>query len=281
MVVIAGMPAAAVEPSPTGISPEFRDLEYARVDGQSLQLDLYQPKASIDAAPLIIWVHGGAWRSGSKDQMPVGRWLQHGFAIASVDYRLSGAAPFPAQAHDIHSAIRWLRLHSVEYQLDPARFAIAGSSAGGHLAALVGTTSDVAELAGDQNLGVTSEVQGIVSFFGASNLVTILDQSTPHGLSVRVPALQLLLGGQPREKFELARLASPASHVDASDPPLWLVHGDQDPQMPIEQSLELEAAYQRQKLPVIFRVVRGGKHGGEGFFTAEQLDRISLELFPE
>ncbi len=261
--------------------PQHRDLEYGRVGERSLRLDLYQPPTVPDSgAPTVVWVHGGAWRAGSKADVPVSRWLSDGFAIASVDYRLSPEAPFPAQVHDIKAAIRFLRAQAGQYGLDPKRFVVAGSSAGGHLAALVGVSGHVNELEGE--IGdfdsTDSSVQAIVSFYGASNLASILSQSTPHGLSVRVPALQLLLGGQPNEKPDLATLASPVAHVDRADPPLWLIHGDADPQMPIEQSYELSEKYKTQSLPVSFEVIAGGKHGGKEFYEPQRLDRIAGQL---
>src|SRR5207253_47677 len=148
---------------------------------------------------------------------------------------------FPAQIYDIKAAVRYLRETAKQHGIRTEKIAISGGSAGGHLAALVGVTNGVKELEGD--LGPyrdqSSDVQAIVVFYGASDLTTILSQSTPHGLSVRVPALELLLGGQPDSKSELARLASPVFHVDKSDPPLLWFHGDQDPQMPINQAHEM------------------------------------------
>jgi dipeptidyl aminopeptidase/acylaminoacyl peptidase len=114
-------------------------------------------------------------------------------------------------------------------------------------------------------------VQGIISFYGGANLTTILKQSTPHGLSVRVPALDLLLGGQPENLPALARLASPVFHVDRRDPPLLLLHGDQDPQMPVNQSLELFSVYKSAKAPVQLEIVHGAGHGGAMFYDAERM----------
>ena len=121
-------------------------------------------------------------------------------------------------------------------------------------------------------------MQGIISFYGAANLTTILKQSTPHGLNVRVPALDLLLGGQPDELPALARLASPVFHVDRRDPPLLLLHGDQDPQMPINQSHELCGAYKKVNAPVQFEVVHGAAHGGAAFYDAERLPVVKKFL---
>jgi acetyl esterase/lipase len=246
------------------------DIEYARVGDLSLKLDLHRPQAA--NPPLIVYVHGGAWRAGSKSDVPIAKLLDHGFAIASVDYRLSTQAVFPAQIHDIKAAIRFLRAKSELFHLNTSRIAIIGSSAGGHLAALVGVTNGNKALEGTigEHLSQSSEVQCIVSLFGASNLQTILSQSTEFGLKMRVPALQLLLGGQPTEKLDLAKLASPVAHLDKDDPPLLLIHGDADPQMPPQQSQELAKAYEALKLPVRLIVLPGSKHGGREFYDDER-----------
>jgi acetyl esterase/lipase len=250
----------------------IRDIEYARAREQSLKLDLHLPPGKT-SSPLIVWVHGGAWRSGSKNSMPLSKLIEDGYAIASVDYRLSTEAKFPAQVHDIKAAIRFLRAHGNDWKLSSKKIAIAGDSAGAHFAALVGVSNGNGELEGEVGNDRTqsSDVQGIISFYGAANLTTILKQSTPHGLSVRVPALELLLGDQPTNVLALAHLASPVFHVDRHDPPLLLLHGDQDPQMPINQSHELCGAYQKVKAPVQFEIVHGAAHGGAAFYDPERL----------
>ena len=250
----------------------LHDIVYARVDGSVLRLDLHLP-AGRPRAPLIVWVHGGAWRSGSKQDMPLTRLVADGHAIASVDYRLSSEARFPAQVHDLKAAIRFLRGQGDRWKLPTRKIFIAGDSAGGHLAALVGVSNGRAELEGvlGNDRSRSSDVQGIISFYGGANLTTILKQSTPHGLDVRVPALDLLLGGQPDVVPVLARLASPVFHVDKHDPPLLLLHGDQDPQMPVNQALELAGAYQKVKAPVQLEIVPGAAHGGRMFYDEERL----------
>lgn len=260
-------------------SEVLRDIEYAVVDDHRLLLDLYRPDPGRhERPPLIVWVHGGAWRSGSRSSMPLAALVeQHGYAIASVDYRLSPVAPFPAQLHDLKAAIRFLRGEAGEYGYDASKVVIAGASAGGHLAAHVGVTNGHPALEGTvgDHDGQSSTVHAVIDLYGPTNFHTILKQSTPHGLGVRIPALQLLLRGQPEDKPDLATLASPVFHVDPSDPPLLMIHGDQDPQVPINQSHELHGAYKAAGIGerAILEVVHGGAHGGKPFYDER---RISL-----
>jgi acetyl esterase/lipase len=244
-------------------------IPFAAVGDTTLRLDLYRPKAIEGVQfPIVIWVHGGAWRAGSRDNMPLRRLVERGIAVASVDYRLSPVAKFPAQVHDIKAAIRFLRSKAKSYDLDPRRFAVAGASAGGHLAAVVGVSGGMRALEGTigEHLSESSAVDVIVDYYGPTNFKTILQQSTPHGLSVRVPALELLIGGRPEDHPQLASLGSAVEHVDQSDPPLLMIHGDQDPQVPINQSHELHGRYKAFKLPVKFEVIHGAAHGGNEFY---------------
>lgn len=251
--------------------PMHADIEYARIGDLALKLDLHIPTAP--NPPIIVYVHGGAWRAGSKSDVPIVKLLNHGFAIASVDYRLSTQAPFPAQIHDIKAAIRFLRAKADRWKIDAKRIAIIGSSAGGHLAALTGLSNAHAKLEGavGRYLDQSSHVDAIVSFYGASNLQSILGQSTEFGLGVRVPALKLLLGDLPEQVPALAKLASPISHLDAKDPPLLMIHGDADPQMPLAQSEELQKACETKKIVSRLIVLPGAKHGGDEFYDREHL----------
>lgn len=252
-----------------------RDIEFAKIDDLSLKLDLYQPVGAA-SPPLIVWVHGGAWRAGSKDSMPLHELVKRGYAIASVDYRLSPVAKFPAQVHDCKAAIRFLRAKAKQYGYDASKIGIAGSSAGGHLVAEVGVTNGHPKLEGKigNHLEQSSSVQAIVDYYGPTNFLTILKQSTPHGLSVRVPALQLLLGSQPEENAALAKLASPVFHVDRNDPPLLMIHGDADPQVPINQSHELHGRYKQLGLPARLEVIHGGAHGGSEFYDQARINLV-------
>ena len=252
----------------------FKDVVYATADGKPLALDLYLP-ANVQHPPLVIYLHGGAWKDGDRAQYPAFL-VARGFAVASLDFRSTNVAPFPANVHDIKAGIRFLRRKAATYGYRPERIALVGASSGAHLANEVGVTGGNAELEG--KLGdypqQSSRVQAIVSYFGASDLTTILAQSTPFGLSVREPALVLLLGASPDKVPELARLASPVFHVDKGDPPLLLLHGDQDAQMPINQSHELEGAYRKLGLDVDFMVVHGVGHVGGPFFEGEPVERV-------
>lgn len=275
---------ANFHPATTEASERFdievsRDIEFARVDGHSLKLDLHRPVGA-KSAPLVVWVHGGAWRAGSKNSMPLGELARRGYAIASVDYRLSPVAKFPTQVHDCKAAIRFLRANAKTYGYDASKIGIAGSSAGGHLVAEIGVTNGHAKLEGTvgEHLDQSSSVQAIVDYYGPTNFLTILKQSTPHGLSVRVPALQLLLGSQPEENVSLAKLASPVFHVDKNDPPLLMIHGDYDPQVPINQSHELEGRYNELGLPVQMEVIHGGAHGGPRFYDETRIELVDQFL---
>jgi acetyl esterase/lipase len=253
------------------------ELEFARVGATPLLLDLHLPEKTPQPPPVVVYVHGGAWRTGDRKELPILGLLQHGFAVASVDYRLSPVAPFPAQIHDIKAAIRYLRANAVALHIQGKSIGIAGSSAGGHLAALVGYTQDHAELEGSVggHRNTSSQVSAIVSFYGASNLQSILGQSTEFGLGVRIPALKLLLGDLPEKTPSLAKLASPVAHLDAKDPPALLFHGELDPQMPPAQSVELETACQAAGLSVELVKLPQAKHGGDAFYTPQQLLHVA------
>ncbi|MEY4641076.1 MAG: Lipase 2 [Pseudomonadota bacterium] len=274
MLLATSLPATAQ-------TTEHRDVVYAEVDGKALGLDLYVPGAN---APLVVHVHGGAWRAGTKaDGVPTFL-LDAGYAVASLDFRQSTDAPFPANVHDIKAGIRFLRANAAEYGYNADRILITGASSGAHLAVLVGVTNGHAELEGavGTHPEASSEVQAVLSYFAATDLTTILSLSTPFGVGVREPSLKLLLGDLPDQVPELAQLASPVYHVDANDPPLLLLHGDRDPQMPVNQSLQMLGAYEDKGLDVAFIPVHGAAHGGPLFnepkYTAPALAFVERTL---
>jgi acetyl esterase/lipase len=248
---------------------DARDIVYATAADRKLVLDIYLPQGNTNPY-LVVWIHGGAWHSGSKESPPLS-FVQSGYALASVDYRLSTEAKFPAPIHDIKASIRYLRANAADYGYNADKIIIAGSSAGGHLAALVGVTNNDKELEGDlgQFTETSSAVQAIIDYYGPANFTTILQQSTPHGVSVRGPAMALFLGQTVANAPELAKQASPALQVDTGDPPLLIFHGDQDIQVPINQSHELVGVYKRNNLIVHLEVVHGGEHSDKPYFNPE------------
>jgi len=249
------------EPVPAQV---LRDLEYARVGAKSLRLDLYLPRRESGARlPVVVWIHGGGWRSGNKSRTRAPEVLGDGYAVASINYRLSHEATFPAQIHDCKAAIRWLRAHADRYGLDPERIGAWGSSAGGHLAALLGTSGDVAELEGDVggNLDQSSRVQAVCDFFGPADLLAVLEPGAWASHGRPTSSVALLLGGPVAERVDLARLASPVTHVSADDPPFLIVHGDQDAVVPLDQSERLYRALTAAGVECTLHVVKGAGHG--------------------
>ena len=256
------------------------DIVYAETDDGPLLLDLYLPDTA--NPPLVLWIHGGAWRFGSKDEPSALPIVEQGFALASIEFRQSPVAPFPAQVHDIKAAIRFLRANAGRLGFRAERVAIWGHSSGGHLAALIGTTNDVTDLEGalGEHLDQSSAVQAIIDMAGPTDFTTILAQSTEFGVSVRKPALELLLDGdlEVPDVVARARQASPYFHVSAGDPPLLVMHGVQDPQVPINQALQLQVAYERLGLVVEHHWLVDAAHGSPDYYRGEALQKITRFL---
>ena len=240
----------------------LRDLIYAVPDGRPLTLDLYLPPGT-GPRPLVIWVHGGAWYEGSKEYCPAKPLTDRGYAVASINYRLSHQALFPAQIHDCKGAVRWLRARAAEYGLDAGRVGAWGDSAGGHLVALLGTSGDVPELEGDSggNLDQSSRVQAVCDWYGPTDMLQMsaapseIDHDAPDSAEAR------LFGGPIHEKRDLARLANPITFLRPDAPPFLIVHGDRDPIVPLHQSEILARALRASGVPVTFLTVAGAGHG--------------------
>jgi acetyl esterase/lipase len=251
---------------PTGV-PEgtvvHRDMPYVANGHERQKLDLYVPKGE-KKLPLIIWVHGGAWTSGSKDRPVPLNYLSDGYAVASVGYRLSQHAVFPAQIEDCKAAVRWLRAHAQEYSLDPNHFAAWGESAGGHLVAMLGTTGDVKSFDVGENLGISSRVQAVVDCFGPTDFVQMDEHRLPNGQvhNTQDSPESRLVGGPIQENKDKVAKANPITYVSKDDPPFLIVHGDADPLVPHHQSELLEASLKQAGVPVSFYTVKGGGHGG-------------------
>ena len=262
----------------------YRNLPYVTNGHQRQKLDLYLPKdgnAVRHAAhnfPLIIRIHGGAWLGGSKDMERPGDYVHEGYAVASIGYRLIQHAIFPAQIEDCKAAIRYLRANAQKYNLDPNRFAAWGWSAGGHLAALVGTTGDVNEFDVGENLNVSSRVQAVVDYFGPADLLRMDEGREPNSMfhSNSNSPESKLIGCNVPDNPEKAAKASPVTYITKDDPPFLIVHGDKDPLVPHHQSEILEAALKKAGVPVTFYTVKGGGHGG---FKDPNVAKLTKEFF--
>jgi len=256
---------------PDGITVQ-RDLEYVAGGDSRQRLDLYLPAEVAGPRPVVVWIHGGAWRGGSKEKCPALFLTTHGYAVASIGYRLSQQAHFPAQIEDCKAAVRWLRAHAAQLRLDPDRMGVWGASAGGHLATMLGTAGDVRELEGPGgNLGQSSRVQCVVDYFGRMDLLMASRQNNADVTA----AITQLLGGPADENPEQAGRANPIRYIRPVPPPFLIVHGDRDPRVPLVQSELLVDALQKAGGEVALHVVAGGGHGGAGFDTAEMRQRIA------
>jgi acetyl esterase/lipase/cyclophilin family peptidyl-prolyl cis-trans isomerase/catechol 2,3-dioxygenase-like lactoylglutathione lyase family enzyme len=247
--------------APEGVTVR-RDIAYVAAGHARQKLDLYLPKAE-GPLPLIINIHGGAFRMGSKeDGVPV-EYLSLGYAVASIGYRLSGDAIWPAQIEDCKAAVRWLRANARTYGIDPDRFAAWGASAGGHLASTLGTAGWVKEFEVGENLEVSSRVQAVVDYFGPTDFLQMDAHRLANG-QVHDPAdspESQLIGGALQENPDKAARANPITYVTRDAPPFLICHGDADPLVPHHQSELLEAALRRAGVPVTFYTVTGAGHG--------------------
>jgi acetyl esterase/lipase len=277
LAMLAACPAVAQEPrakaraqrpsSPEGVTIE-RDLAYGPHKERNT-LDLYLPTEGEAPRPLVIWIHGGAWRGGSKDggPRPAMQLLRRGYVVASINYWLSQHAPFPAQIEDCKVAARFLRANASKYGLDPDHFGAWGGSAGGHLAALLGTSGEVKDPEGDgSNPCVSSRVQAVCDIFGPANLFTIAAQSGPDStLQHDAPDSpeSLLLGGPILDRKDAARRASPVTYITGDDPPFLIVHGDKDTTVPVGQNRELHASLRKAGVDSTLMIIPGVGHGPE------------------
>jgi acetyl esterase/lipase len=256
----------------------LRDIVYAQPDGHPQQLDLYLPQDAPTPLPLVIWIHGGAFRMGDKENPPAERLVARGYAVASINYRLSQVALFPAQLHDCKAAVRWLRAHATIYQLDAQRFGAWGSSAGGHLVAMLGTTGGVAALEGDGgHAEQSSQVQAVCDFYGPTDFSQMDTQgSEMHHDAPDSPESQLV-GGAIQAHPDRVAQANPIPTVLAGRvyPPFLIMHGDRDPLVPIGQSVLLYEALRRVGAEVTFRTVPGAGHG----FAGPEIDQAVDEFF--
>jgi acetyl esterase/lipase len=255
------------------VSAIIRDVVFKRVGGRELKLDLYLPPGVDTLSPLVIWVGGGGWiQMGKGGCERLAAWLTgYGFAVAGIEYRVSGEAIFPAQIQDCKAAVRWLRAHAAEYGLDERRIGAWGDSAGGHLVELLSTASGVSEFDED---GVhpeqSSAIQACCSFYGPSDLT---DLPAASDLVTR------LLGCPAEACPEVAAWASPITYASASSAPHLLVHGDADAIVPISHSYRFLVALAQHGVDVVLYVRHGVGHEGEAFYGNAEVRRMVVRFF--
>jgi acetyl esterase/lipase len=249
-----------------------RDVNYAGTKDRYQTLDLFvPPEAKSQPVPVVVWIHGGGWVTGGKKSRMSLKLVPRGFAVANIEYRFSNEAIWPAQMYDCKAAIRWLRAHANQYNLDPKHIGVWGASAGGQLVLMLGTTGGIKSLEGDEgNKKYSSDVQLVADWFGPTDFTHIAEQipkADPHHQSP-IDALDLvskLLGGPIPTHLEQAKQASPITFLSKSSAPTLIVHGDADHIVPVEQSREYCDEAKRLGADVTLHVVPNGGHGDPNF----------------
>jgi acetyl esterase/lipase len=246
-----------------------KDIIYQKVGDRELPLDLYIPPGASEPLPLIIWIHGGGWKGGSKNGINrCADVLKHGYALASVEYRLSGEAIFPAAIEDCKAAISYLRWKAPKLGIDPDSFGVWGSSAGGHLVALLGTTNDVLDFDTHSVTKMASPtVQAVCNWFGPTDFLRMNDVTGGIDHDAANSPESLFIGGPIQDHPEKAQRANPVTYVSPSDPPMLLMHGDNDQSVIYNQSELLYRALQKAGVKSqLYKV----KNGGHGFRNADE-----------
>ena len=248
-------------------SRTVRDIVYAKAGDVDLKLDVYIPKKPAEPMPVVVWIHGGGWKNGSKGgggrAAPL---LQRGYAIVDVDYRLSGVAIFPAAVKDCRAAVRWVKANATTYGWDSNRVAVMGSSAGGHLAAFIGTASDQDEFDTTDHAEQSDRVQAVVDLWGPTDFLQMdefshKDSRLIHD-SADSPESRFLGGPIQDEPYRsIAAKANPITYVSKDDPPFLIIHGDQDLSVPVHQSELLHKALESAGVEVTLHVEKGDGHG--------------------
>lgn len=248
-----------------GTQSNLKDISYQSQGHSRQKLDLYLPD-NPKGAPVILWIHGGGWEAGDKAGPPITGLKSHGYAIASMNYRYSKQAPFPAQLEDAKAAVRWLRAHAGDYGYDGNRIAVWGHSAGGTLVALLGVTANQRQFDVGDNLQVSSAVQAVVAMSGPTDFPVIIDHAFATGTARDPKAVVQVVGrflGAPLDQAKAkGALASPVTYASAQAAPTFIVHGEKDPIVPAEQAELFQAALQKAGAKSELRIIPGADHGG-------------------
>ncbi len=240
-------------------------VEYGRGGSHPLLLDLYMPQGRVKAGPVILFIHGGAWKGGKRGDMKFYcvKFAEKGFVTATASYRLTQEAPFPAAVEDVKCAVRWLRANAAAYQIDPNRIAVSGNSAGGHLALMVGYSDDPSLEGAGGNPGVSSRVCAVVDFYGPTDLTT--EYARKQNLVTD------FLGGKTYEEApEVYKQASPMCHLTKDDPPTLIFQGTIDSLVPVAQADALAAKLEELGIDHVYERYEGWPHAMD---VAEAVNR--------
>jgi acetyl esterase/lipase len=234
-----------------------RDVGYAVVDGQSLSMDVVTPKVGKGPFPAVLCIHGGGWSSGHKKDMVGCAYMlsQLGFVTTTIDYRLAPQAHFPAQVEDAKAAVRYMRGHARELDIDPNRIGVIGSSAGGHLALFLGTTDKLPSDASQSR--VSSAVAAVVSLAGPTSLSLPLPPNSEK-------IAERFIGKSRSENPELFEKASPVHYLTAATAPILMIHGSKDELVPYNQATTMLAACKNKGIEAELITIADGGHGGGG-----------------
>jgi len=232
------------------------DITYLTINNYALKLDVYQPRKPASAVPTVIYFHGGGWVSRDKDEATLRLlpYLQMGWAVVNVDYRLAGAALAPAAVEDCRCALRWVAQHAADYKFDSSRIVLIGASAGGHLALMAGMAPHSAGLDEECPAGDDVRVAAIVNWFGITDVADLLG-----GKNQRDYAVAWL--GKQKDRKKIARRLSPLTYVRPGLPPIISVHADKDPTVPYSHAVRLHRALAKAGVPNQLVTIRGEKHG--------------------
>jgi acetyl esterase/lipase len=258
----------------THLERKWLDIPYAHVS-QAEKLDIYLPNKGIGPFPIIVAIHGGSFYMGDKRDFqiaPILEAVDQGYAVVSINYRLTGEAKFPAQVHDVKAAIRWIRANSKQYLLNPSKIALWGDSAGGYLSAIAGTSTGNKALE-DPTLGnpnQSCEVSAIVDWYGPIDFSTMTGIKRMEGVGVR------LFGKSVNEAPDLYALSNPETHLTRNAPPVLIQHGAQDRLIPHEQSTHFAEEYRKTvgHDKVVLDVFPGADHLDEQFNTPQNVQRV-------
>ena len=244
------------------------NIPYSNDQSHKHKLDIYLPQQTNKAVPVVIFVHGGGWRSNDKyaDMGYMGNTLrsliESGFAVASIDYRFSTEAIFPAQIKDCNRAISFLYDHAKEYHLDRNHMAVMGFSAGGHLASLIGLSkNNNAAVFFEKGTSKSFGIRAVVDFYGLTDLLLVDDNDDPQSF------VSVLLGAAPISRPDLAKTASPVTYVDKNDPPFLIIHGEKDKTVSNKQSKLLQSWLTINGVQNELIIVKDAPHYGEMFDT--------------